>query len=65
VYEKLTKKYKLSPWQAKAIVKSVPLQEIHKTASRIEATSNKVQNLGGYAAKVVDKKYNPGLWEAG
>ena len=65
VYEKLTKKYKLSPWQARVIIKSVPLQEINKTVYdiQLEVISNKVRNLGGYTAKVFDKKYNLGLWQ--
>ncbi len=65
LYEKLTKKYKLSPWQARVIIKSVPLQEINKTVYdiQLEVISNKVRNLGGYTAKVFDKKYNLGLWQ--
>jgi plasmid replication initiation protein len=65
IYEKLTNKYKLSPWQAKSIIKGVPLDEINKTVYdiQLEVINNKVRNLGGYTAKVFDKKYNLGLWK--
>ena len=65
LYEKLTSRYKLSPWQAKSIIKGVPLDEINKTVYdiQLEMINNKVRNLGGYTAKVFDKKYNLGLWK--
>ena len=59
-FRKLVEKYKLSSWQAQKIIKEVPEKEIHKTIYdiQIDVLNNKVSNVGGYTAKVFDKKYN-------
>ena len=63
--KKLIQKYKLSPWQAHRIVEEVSSEEIGKTTYTIqlEVINHKVHNIGGYTAKVFDKKYNLGLFQ--
>ena len=60
---RLTKQYKLSPWQAQIVVRQVSTKEIRKTLHEIQVTilDRKVRTVGAYTATVFSKKYNLNL----
>ena len=60
---RLTKQYKLSPWQAQIVVRQVSNKEIRKTLHEIQVTilDRKVRTVGAYTATVFSKKYNLNL----
>ena len=65
IYIKLTKMYKLAPWQADRILQKVDIAEIQSTNLYnidLPLIQKKIKsNLSGYAAAVYDKKFNLGF----
>ena len=64
--KRLVDQFKLSQWQAADIIIHVPEQEIRKTFYEIslQLSDKRIQNIGGYVAKIFDNKYNLGFFEA-
>lgn len=65
LHKRLVSYFKLSDWQATAIIVHVPEQEIRKTLHEIQlqVINHRIQNMGGYTAKLFDSKYNLGFFE--
>ena len=63
--KRLVDQFKLSQWQAADIIIHVPEQEIRKTFYEIslQLSDKRIQNIGGYVAKIFDNKYNLGFFE--
>ncbi len=63
--KRLVAQFKLSEWQADDIVIHVPEKEIRKTLYEIsvQLSDHRIRNVGGYAAKIFDNKYNLGFFE--
>lgn len=63
--KRLIDQFKLSQWQAADIIIHVPEKEIRKTFHEIsvQLSDRRVKNIGGYAAKIFDNKYNLGFFE--
>ena len=63
--KRLVDQFKLSQWQAADIIIHVPEKEIRKTFHEIsvQLSDRRVKNIGGYAAKIFDNKYNLGFFE--
>ena len=65
LHKRLVSNFKLSDWQATDIIVHVPEQEIRKTLHEIQlqVINHRIQNMGGYTAKIFDGKYNLGFFE--
>lgn len=65
LHKRLVGKFKLSKWQADDIVIHVPEREIAKTLYEIslQLSDKRIQNVGGYTAKVFNDKYSLGFFE--
>ena len=65
LHKRLVSNFKLSDWQATDIIVHVPEQEIRKTLHEIQlqVINHRIQNMGGYTAKLFDSKYNLGFFE--
>ena len=65
LHKRLVDQFKLSQWQANDIIIHVPEKEIRKTFYEIllQLSNKRIQNIGGYAAKIFDNKYNLGFFE--
>lgn len=65
LHQRLVSYFKLSDWQATDIIVHVPEQEIRKTLHEIQlqVINHRIQNMGGYTAKLFDSKYNLGFFE--
>ena len=63
LYRRFIETFKLSAWQATAILESVPQKEITQTLYEIQVVKSdaRVRNIGGYTAKIFNKKYNLGF----
>lgn len=63
--QRLITQFRLSDWQATDIIVHVPEQEIRKTFHEItvQLSDKRIQNVGGYTAKVFNDKYNLGFFE--
>ena len=63
--QRLLTQFRLSDWQATDIIVHVPEQEIRKTFHEItvQLSDKRIQNIGGYTAKVFNDKYNLGFFE--
>ena len=65
LHKRLVSYFKLSDWQATDIIVHVPDKEIGKTLYEIQVQviNHRIQNIGGYTAKIFDSKYNLGFFE--
>ena len=65
LHKRLVSYFKLSDWQATDIIVHVPDKEIGKTLHEIQVQviNHRIQNIGGYTAKIFDSKYNLGFFE--
>ena len=63
--QRLITQFRLSDWQATDIIVHVPEQEIRKTFHEItvQLSDKRIQNIGGYTAKIFNDKYNLGFFE--
>jgi len=63
--KRLVTQFRLSDWQATDIIVHVPEQEIRKTFHEItvQLSDKRIQNIGGYTARVFNDKYNLGFFE--
>ena len=63
--KRLVSQFRLSEWQATDIIVHVPEQEIRKTFHEItlQLSDKRIQNIGGYTAKVFNDKYGLGFFE--
>ena len=64
LHKRLIQEFKLAPWQANEIVIHVPEKEIRKTFHDIQTRrmNADISNMGGYAAKLFDSKYQLGFF---
>ncbi len=64
LHNRLVGKFKLSKWQADDIIIHVPEREIAKTLYEIslQLSDKRIQNVGGYVAKVFNDKYSLGFF---
>lgn len=62
-YERLTKEFKLSGWQANDIILNVPEEEVNRTLYdiKLKILDNNVRNLGGFTAQTFENKYKIGF----
>lgn len=62
---RLVSQFRLSDWQATDVIVHVPEKEIRKTFHEIsvQLSDKRIRNIGGYAAKVFNDKYNLGFFE--
>ena len=64
LHKRLIQEFKLASWQANEIVIHVPEKEIRKTFHDIQTRrmNADISNMGGYAAKLFDSKYQLGFF---
>ena len=62
-YNRLTKEFRLSGWQANDIILNVPEEEINRTLYdiKLKALDSSISNLGGFSAQTFENKYGLGL----
>jgi plasmid replication initiation protein len=63
VYERLTKNFKLSEWQARIILAQVPMTDINRTLYDIQLkkANERIGNIGGFTVQTFENKYRLGL----
>lgn len=64
LHKRLIKEFRLSDWQATDIIMHVPEVEIRKTfyEIKLQIANDRIQNIGGYSAKIFDRKYQLGFF---
>ena len=63
LYDRLTKEFRLSGWQANDIILNVPEEEIQKTLYdiKLKILDSSISNQGGFTAQTFENKYKLGF----